>query len=136
MMSVLIGVLLALGVAILGRLVGFERDRSFFPTILVTIASYYVLFAAMDGSVATLGLEVLVFVAFLSVAVIGYRTSLWAVAAALAGHGLFDLFHEQLIFHPGVPTWWPMFCLAFDLGLAAYVGLLLMRRSSMPFTPG
>jgi hypothetical protein len=41
-MAYLVGVFLALGVAVFTRLAGFDRDR-FYPTILVVIASYYLL---------------------------------------------------------------------------------------------
>ena len=45
-----VGIVLALLTVLLARLVGFDRDRAFYPTILVVIASYYVLFAVMGGS--------------------------------------------------------------------------------------
>ena len=38
-------------VALFARFVGFDRDRAFYPTVLMVIASYYVLFAAMSDSV-------------------------------------------------------------------------------------
>jgi hypothetical protein len=60
--------------------------------------------------------------------VVGFRTSLWLVAAALAAHGLFDLVHARLIINPGVPTWWPPFCLSFDVVAAAYLAWLLLQR--------
>ena len=44
-----IGVVLSLGVAVLARGIGFDRDRAFYPTVLIVIASYYVLFAALTG---------------------------------------------------------------------------------------
>ena len=50
-MDYLIGVALALGVSVFAALAGFDRDRAFYPTLLVVIASYYVLFGAMSGSV-------------------------------------------------------------------------------------
>ncbi len=49
-MSFLIGTLLALGVGALSTWIGFDRDRAFYPTVMIVIASYYVLFAAMGGS--------------------------------------------------------------------------------------
>ena len=45
-----IGVVLALSTVAFARLVGFDRDRAFYPIVLVIIASYYVLFAVMGGS--------------------------------------------------------------------------------------
>ena len=48
-----IGVVLSVSVALLARRVGFDRDRAFYPTVLIVIASYYVLSAAMSASVHT-----------------------------------------------------------------------------------
>ena len=51
-MPYVVGIVLSLGVALFARRVGFDRDRAFYPTVLIVIASYYVLFAAtrsVDG---------------------------------------------------------------------------------------
>jgi hypothetical protein len=53
----LIGIVLSVAVALFARCVGFDRDRAFYPTVMMVIASYYVLFAAMTGSVHTVLLE-------------------------------------------------------------------------------
>ena len=47
------------------------------------------------------------------------------VAAALAGHGVFDLIHASLIANPGVPLWWPQFCSAYDIVAGAYLAWLI-----------
>lgn len=129
-MEYLIGGLLAGATALLAGALGFARDRSFFPTILIVIATYYVLFAAMGGSGPTLWRESAVGLGFAVVAVLGFRASLWWVAAALAGHGVFDFFHHELVDNPAVPGWWPGFCLSFDvvLGLALTVRLVSGRQ--------
>ena len=49
-MPYVIGIVLSGGVAVFARYVGFDRDRAFYPTVMIVIASYYVLFAAMSGS--------------------------------------------------------------------------------------
>ena len=41
----------------LARYVEFDRDRALYPTVVIVIASYYVLFAAMSGSVHTVLLD-------------------------------------------------------------------------------
>jgi len=110
-------------VAALTTFAGFARDRSFYPTVLIIVASYYVLFAAMGASGRTLAIEIAVACAFLLVAVLGYKKNLWWVAAAIAGHGVFDFFHHLLIDNPGVPRWWPGFCMAFDVGFGAWMGV-------------
>lgn len=129
-MEYLIGGSLAAATALLANAVGFARDRSFFPTLLIVIASYYVLFAAMGGSVPALWKESAIGLAFATVAVLGFRAGLWWVAAALAGHGVFDFFHHDLVDNPSVPAWWPGFCLSFDivLGLALAIRLVSGRQ--------
>jgi hypothetical protein len=124
-MALLVGALLAFAVGLLGRLSGLDRDRAFYPTAAIVIASYYCLFAAMGASTRVLVLESLVAGAFLAVAVLGFRSSLWVVVIALAAHGLFDLVHGAVLSNPGVPGWWPPFCLAYDVSAAGYLAWLL-----------
>jgi hypothetical protein len=94
---------------------------------MIFIASYYALFAVMGGSAHALAVECIVIVAFLGASIAGFRTSLWLVVAALAAHGVFDLIHGQMIANPGVPAWWPSFCLSYDVVAAAYLAWLLSR---------
>ena len=110
-------------------IVGFDRDRSFYPTVLIVIASYYVLFDAMGASGRTLVIEIAAASVFLPLAVLGFRKNLWLVSAAIVGHGIFDFVHHLLIENPGVPRWWPGFCLAFDVIFGGSLALHLMRRS-------
>ena len=49
-MEYLIGIALSLAVAGTAAAVGFDRERAFYPVLLIVIASYYVLFAAMGAS--------------------------------------------------------------------------------------
>jgi hypothetical protein len=62
---------------------------------------------------------------FLAVAVAGFKSSLWIVVAAMAAHGVLDLGHDTIVSNPGVPGWWPEFCLTFDVTMAAYLAFLL-----------
>ena len=127
-MAYLIGALLALGVGGgLGTVIGLDRDRAFYPTVMVVIALYYVLFAVMGGSTHALLAEAGVATVFMAVSLVGFKYSLWLVAGALASHGIFDVFHGQLIVNQGVPEWWPAFCLAYDGVAAAYLAFLLRR---------
>jgi hypothetical protein len=91
------------------------------------IASYYILFAAMGGAAHVLVLESIQLTVFAIIAVVGFRSNLWWVVVGLAGHGVFDFVHGHLVSNPGVPLWWPNFCLAFDAFLAAFLAWLLSR---------
>jgi hypothetical protein len=118
---------MALVVGVFATLVGLDRDRAFYPTIMIVIALYYGLFAAMGGSANALALESIGIAAFVVAAAFGFKRSLWVVVAALAAHGVYDFVHGQLFANPGVPPWWPAFCLAFDVVAAAYLAWLLSR---------
>lgn len=84
-MALLIGVGLALAVALFARIVGLDRDRSFYPTVMIVIAGLYGLFAAIGGSSAALAAESVGIFGFVALTVLGFRSSLWWVVAALAG---------------------------------------------------
>jgi len=134
-MPYLIGLVLALGVSAFATFVGFDRDPAFYPTVMVIIASYYVLFAVMGGSTRALGIESLIMAGFVGIAVAGFKRNLWIVAAALAAHAVLDFNHGRLVDNPGVPAWWPAFCLAYDLAAAGYLAWRLSRAivaASMP----
>ncbi len=136
-MPLLIGVGLALAVALFARVVGLDRDRSFYPTVMIVIACLYGLFAAMGGSSAALAAESVGIVGFVALAVLGFRTSPWWIVAALAGHGVYDFFHGHMITNPGVPVWWPQFCGAYDVTAAAILAWLLQsRRAAGRRVPG
>jgi hypothetical protein len=119
-----------LGVGAFATIVGLDRDRAFYPTVLIVIAAYYILFAVMAGVPATVTIEAAIFAAFACAAVIGFRIKLWLVVAALAGHGVFDMFHGHALANPGVPVWWPEFCMAYDVAAAGYLALLLVLRGA------
>jgi hypothetical protein len=122
-----IGIALALIVAVFARLTGLDRDRAFYTTVAIVVASYYLLFAAMGGSERTLVVEVILMIAFVAVAVVGFKFNLWLVAAALAGHGVLDLLHGRVVTNPGVPEWWPAFCMTFDIAAGGFLAWLLTR---------
>ena len=124
-MALLIGALLAVAVGLFATGLGLDRDRAFYPVVTIVVASYYALFAVMGASTHALVLELLVGAVFLAAAVAGFRWSLWVAAVALAGHGVFDLVHAALISNPGVPDWWPAFCMAYDVTAGAYLAGLL-----------
>lgn len=80
-----------MAVSLAASFIGLDRDRAFYPTLTAVIASYYGLFAVMGGSTQALAMESMVIAAFLSVAILGFRTNLWFVVGALASHGIFDV---------------------------------------------
>ena len=120
-----IGIVLSVCVALFGRYARFDRDRAFYPTVTMVVASYYVLFAAMSGSIQTVVIESVVMTMFAAAAVAGFKSSAWIIVVALAAHGVFDAVHGYVIENSGVPAWWPAWCLAYDVGAAACLAWLL-----------
>jgi hypothetical protein len=126
-MAAFIGVGLALLVSVFARVVGLDRDRAFYPTVLAVIAVLYDLFAVMGGSTRALLLELAVGSLFLVAVAVGFRRSLWIVAAGLFAHGVYDFLHPFLFANPGVPAFWPAFCAGYDVAAAAWLAVALQR---------
>ncbi len=114
-----IGVTLAASVGLFAGLVGFDRERSFYPAVLIVIASHYLLFGAMASSMRAV---------FVAAAALGFRKSPWIVVGGLALHGVFHFVHPAVVTNPGVPAWWPGFCLAYDPSAAVYLAALIRIR--------
>jgi hypothetical protein len=130
LIPILVGVLLAIGVAALAKFTRFDQDRSFYSTVLVIIASYYVLFAVLDGSGHALVSELVFAVAFSIMAIIGALFLPTLVGIGIVAHGLFDFVHDGLIENHGVPAWWPSFCGSIDIVLGLWV--IMLTRSRVP----
>lgn len=125
MTALIVGTVLPLAVGAMATLVGLDRDRAFYPVVMIVIASLYSLFAVIGAATEALVIESLVGVGFIAIALVGFKRSLWIVAAALAAHGIFDYVHAALIPNPGVPPWWPEFCATYDVVAAAYLAWLI-----------
>jgi hypothetical protein len=127
-MPVVVGVLLAVGTVALAKFTRFDEERSFYSTVLVIIASYYVLFAVLGSSSHALVWELVMAVAFSTAAIIGALFFLTLVGIGILAHGLFDLAHDVIIQNPGVPSWWPSFCGSLDVVLGLWVITLTRSR--------
>ena len=95
--ALIIGLSLALAVGLFGTSVGLDRERSFYPVVTIVVASYYALFAVIGASLPSLVPELLGFALFLA----------------------------AFVANPGVPAWWPSFCLGYDVTAALYLATLL-----------
>ncbi len=127
-MAFIVGVTLALSIGLFASFTGLDRDRAFYPTVMIVIALLYALFAAIGGSATALAHESIAIIAFVAAAILGFRYSLWLVVVALVAHGVFDAVHGKIILNPGVPMWWPAFCGAYDVTAGLYLAVLLKTR--------
>jgi hypothetical protein len=128
-MSLLIGIVLALASVALATAVKFDR-RTFYALVLIISATYYILFALMAGSVRATIIESIVMTTFVLFAAAGFRVNPWLVVAGFAAHGMLDVVHGQLISNPGVPAWWPPFCMAYDVVAAGVYARSIIRTCS------
>lgn len=131
-MEYAVGVILGLVVGGFATASGFDRDRSFYPTVLIVIAAYYSLFAVMGAPpYASLVVETAVGLLFAGIALLGFKQSLWLAAAGIVGHGLFDfLIHPSLVTNPGMPEWWPGFCGTIDIVIGGWLAFRLWKFPS------
>ena len=100
--------------------------------VLIVIAALYLLFAAMAQSMRCLVAESVPALVFVTMAVLGFRKTPWLVVCGLGLHGVFDFFHHAVIANPGVPVWWPGWCLSYDVIAAAYLAALILLRRPPP----
>jgi hypothetical protein len=124
-MEWVIGSALGIIIGVLVSAVGMDRDRAVYPTALIVIAAYYVLFAVMGGSNQTIIAEIVAGLIFVALALGGFKWTLWLTAVGIVGHGIFDVFHNYIIHNPGVPGFWLGFCSSIDIVLGVYLGLML-----------
>lgn len=130
------GAALALVVATLARLVKIDQHRLFAPGVLVVIALSYVGFALDSGSSQIIIQELTAAFLFLILAIAGGAFYIPIAIFGLLLHGVFDVFHNNFVLNPDVPTWWPAFCAGFDLTVALWVWWLWRRGIGRIVPPG
>ena len=127
-MDTIVGIILALLLCGAAAGLGMDRERVFYPAVLIATASYYVAFAVLDGRNEVMLSELAIAAVFIAGAVAGFKRNQWITVIALGGHGVMDVFHHDLVHNTGVPRSWPGFCLSFDVTAAALVALVILAR--------
>ncbi|SAL87766.1 hypothetical protein AWB68_08530 [Caballeronia choica] len=128
-MEYIVGITLALLFCGAAAGLGMDRERVFYPAVLIAVASYYLAFAVIDGRREVMLSELAIAAIFVAGAVAGFRYNPWIAVVALAGHGVMDGFHHHVVHNIGVPRVWPGFCMTFDVTAAAFVALAMLARA-------
>lgn len=117
----LAGIVVASAIIIAAKAFKFDRDRSFYPVILIVIASYYPLFALIARDAVLI--ELTIAGVFFLIAVSGTLRFKWLIGIGLMLHGGLDMVYYIHPLSTGVPHWWPVFCAVVDviLGVAALI---------------
>lgn len=121
MTELIVGILLAIAIVVSARLSCFEKDRSFYPVLLIVIALYYVLFAFQTFRKDEILFEVSVAIIFLFLAILGHHKNLRIIGLALILHGSYDLIHHSIPVATNPPKWWPLFCFGVDVVLGVWL---------------
>ena len=64
---------------------GMDRERVFYPAVVMAVASYYLAFAVVDGRNGVMLSEVAIAAVFIAGAVAGFKYSAWIAVVALGG---------------------------------------------------
>ena len=128
-MEYIVGITLALLICGAAAWLGMDHERVFYPAVVMAVASYCLAFAVVDGRNGVMLSEMAIAAVFIARAVAGFKVSPWIAVVALAGHGVMDGFHHQLVHNTGVPQVWPGFCMTFDVTVAAIVTLVMLART-------
>jgi hypothetical protein len=128
-MEYIVGISLALIFCAAAAGLGMDRERVFYPAVVMAVASYYLAFAVVDGRGEVMRSEVAIAAVFVAGAVLGFKRNPWIAVIALGGHGVMDAFHHHLVHNTGVPPSWPGFCMTFDVTAAAFVALIMLARA-------
>lgn len=126
MIPLSVGISLAVLLAILSRVTKFDKDRSYFATLLIIIATYYVLFAFMSSE--ALITEIVIASVFSVVALAGALRWPILLGIGILLHGVFDYYHGHFINNSGVPEWWQAFCAGFDIVFGIWVIYLIQIK--------
>jgi hypothetical protein len=89
------------------------------------IAGVYIGFAVADGRPNVIAVESTVVVGFVVTSAVAVTVTPWLVVALYAAHGAKDLWQHRTQFVRGT-RWWPPFCFAVDLTVAAIVAAQLL----------
>ena len=120
----LLGALACLAFVLLARKAGSRRETLIYVVGLIVAASIYVGFAAIGGApLSWIALESGGLLLFSVIALLGLKVRVQFLVLGWAVHPAWDVCLHQVMKVGFVPEWYPTACLAFDLILAAYIGI-------------
>ena len=129
-MEYIVGIGLAIVFCSAAAGLGLDRERVFYPAVVMAVTSYYLAFTVADGRSEVWLSELVIAAFFIAAAVLGFKRSPWIALLALGGHGAMDAFHHLLVHNEGVPAAWPGFCGSFDVTAAVVAAWQMRLRAS------
>ncbi|WP_455365776.1 hypothetical protein [Kaarinaea lacus] len=128
MLQIFAGVLLA--AVVLYSIKGYEQKIRLVITAvaLVVAVLVYVLVAAWSGNPLFVAIEIVGLLLFLLLIGLGFRYSFWFIVMGWLLHVLWDLGWQPAQTAPYVPHWYAWMCVGFDVVMAVYMSVLLVRH--------
>jgi len=127
----LIGIGLTIAVLGVNAAIGLHKERGVWPSLLIAIAAFYVVFAFEHSDHSGIALQSVIALGFMALALIGYKSSLWLIVAGLVLHGIFDAVSLAYTANPA-PNWWGPFCIGVDGLLALMLCWCMLRGHIRP----
>lgn len=130
--------LLILGLRVSGRR-GSGLERQALALFLAGMPLIYLASWALAPEPGWLGIELVGLVVYGTLAFLGWKRSVWFLAAGIAAHGVFwDAWHHGRVGF--VPDWYAVGCFIVDVGLGIYVATEVprfeeQRRGSVAVLP-
>lgn len=109
-----------------------EKTRLTFSALALFIAAViYVLFALVSNNPLFIALEIVGLAFFMLMIWLGYKYSFWFVVLGWLLHVLWDLGLQPGETVPYVPQWYTWLCLGFDLVIALYLAVVLVKSDEI-----
>lgn len=128
-LEILVGVIAVLGIIILSKRLRSEHWA--YALSLIILPLPYLVFALWASQSNVITLEFFYGLPFFAVGLLcllfGFRGSAWLVAIMWLIHAPYDVYHSSLFVNDGVPGWYPLVCLGFDIAMGLYLILLANR---------
>ncbi|WP_455201838.1 DUF6010 family protein [Kaarinaea lacus] len=107
-----------------------ERTRLTIGALALLLAALvYVLFALASQNQLYITIEIVGLLLFLLLIWLGYQYSFWFIVLGWLLHVLWDMGLYPAETAPYVPQWYAWFCVGFDIVMALYLGVLLIKKT-------
>lgn len=131
--QIFLGAIFSLGLIVFTRRMNSQWEFLIYSVSLIIAALIYVGFALRGGALAWITLEVFGLAFFSVLAILGLKVSAWVLVFGWLLHPAWDVLLHLLPDVVFVPHWYPITCVSFDLLLAGYIAVRLIKvRSFAP----
>ncbi|WP_455221390.1 hypothetical protein [Kaarinaea lacus] len=121
------GALLATGLLYLLKRFNHKSRLSISMLALLVAALIYVGLALLSHNILFVTIEIIGLVLFLFMIGLGYFYSFWFIVMGWLMHVLWDIGLHPDQTAPYVPQWYPWLCVGFDIVMALYMGITIIR---------